>query len=710
MKVSSLNPYRGPFSYKEGDEDIFYGRNSEVDELISCISKNQLTILYGASGTGKTSLIHAKLLPSLKRQYFHPIYLRINFNSKIEEPLSYVKRRIVEELRIWDTSLPGFEDNQSLIDYAAKNVIFKGLIKPVLFFDQFEELFTLGPKSNQLHIQRFMFEIAELIELRLPDTLKTIDYINNISSFKVVFSLRQDWVGFLDDFSSLIPSIGESRYRLKKFSARQAIDAIINPSQGKVSYATAELIVEKIGSLALLKNDILFSETLSENVANKEVDPFVLSLYCFQLFDKSGEFGVETITPGFVSDQHEAKLIRSYYEERIAPYPAIKLLIEERLLNESGKRIIVPLTHFSSGDDTIIKQTKDTALQTGILRIVGLDSESEVEIIHDRLATQIFECKNERITKQIHQQAVAKENQAEHLRAQAKKAKKKVLVISAIAGVFILGLIGLSLYLYIYAINNFQITGLQRNVEKLKSELIQVSKKAEISENSLVANNDSLKGIITSINLKYRNALASNETESMHRALLLNQFNDSVAHLNRTIQSVSNEKADRDSKIRSLTADLASLKERVNILSRPADISSGSTTTLSKFQPKNLSSVDLISLENADGFDLSDIRRKGFRFKVNLKDISTVNLDSGRIEIRVHTNVSESNNSEENDHKSLKSLADNPFITIPSPKGLRQCQAYFTVNYFISRIDKTSYLELKHVPFVIAKSPIQNEQ
>ncbi|HET6994487.1 MAG TPA: ATP-binding protein, partial [Chitinophagaceae bacterium] len=214
MTTGPQNPYRGPFSYKEGDEDIFFGRNREVDELIDLIRKNQLTVLYGASGTGKTSLLHAKLLPQLKREYFHPIYIRINFANN-EDPLHLIRKRIVDELRIWDHQIPEFHPDQSLLHYAAKNVIYKGLIKPVLFFDQFEELFTLGPKTDSEKIHRFMFQLSELIELRLPDDLKTLDYINNITNFKVVFSLRQDWIGFLDDFTQLIPSISEVRYRLK---------------------------------------------------------------------------------------------------------------------------------------------------------------------------------------------------------------------------------------------------------------------------------------------------------------------------------------------------------------------------------------------------------------------------------------------------------------------------------------------------------------
>jgi Cdc6-like AAA superfamily ATPase len=48
-------------SYTKADTDIFFGRNEEVDALYEMIFQTDILLLYGASGTGKTSLIQCGL-------------------------------------------------------------------------------------------------------------------------------------------------------------------------------------------------------------------------------------------------------------------------------------------------------------------------------------------------------------------------------------------------------------------------------------------------------------------------------------------------------------------------------------------------------------------------------------------------------------------------------------------------------------------------
>ena len=97
---SYFNPYLGPFSFKEEDQVKFYGRKKEVEEIIELLRNAQLTMIFGESGTGKSSLINAKLIPELKKQYFHPIYLRVNFESDSPDPLTYTKQTIIKALKI----------------------------------------------------------------------------------------------------------------------------------------------------------------------------------------------------------------------------------------------------------------------------------------------------------------------------------------------------------------------------------------------------------------------------------------------------------------------------------------------------------------------------------------------------------------------------------------------------------------------------------
>src|SRR5438445_9225725 len=58
-------PYVGPRPFEEKDKEVFFGRDHEVDELVSLISAHQAVLLYAQSGVGKTSLVKASLIPTL---------------------------------------------------------------------------------------------------------------------------------------------------------------------------------------------------------------------------------------------------------------------------------------------------------------------------------------------------------------------------------------------------------------------------------------------------------------------------------------------------------------------------------------------------------------------------------------------------------------------------------------------------------------------
>ena len=63
-----LEPYVGFSSFAEDDQEIFFGRQREVSDLLSLVIAHQAVLLYAESGAGKTSLINAGLIPSLRQE------------------------------------------------------------------------------------------------------------------------------------------------------------------------------------------------------------------------------------------------------------------------------------------------------------------------------------------------------------------------------------------------------------------------------------------------------------------------------------------------------------------------------------------------------------------------------------------------------------------------------------------------------------------
>lgn len=477
------NPYKGLFPYSASDEKLFFGRDDEAFQLVELIKNNQLVVLYGESGTGKTSLINAKLFPELKRQYYFPIYIRLNFISNVD-PITQVREIIYTELKGWDKEVPVFPADLTLVEYAAKTSLFNGLVHPILFFDQFEELFTLGPKHVETEALNVLIsQLADLIEVRVPQKKRmsqltttsgaydddplisaTALDTDNILKYTVVFSLRQDYIAQLDDLRLQIPSITTNRYRIKKFTYSQALDAIEKPVEefakvwgSPMPYkiinreTTAEVInqlkklefanvnednTKKHYTIAaklrswLLQVGTFFTGkkapqeikdlrpiTLSKDYLNEvRIDPTILSLYCYQLYeeakpkDKNGNEGSLNkpayfpITFEQIRTSPPDEIIKHYYHNNLRGN--IRFRIEDYLITPDGRRILIPLRDFVAKTGVSESEIETLRERTAIIRIYGDGQEREIELAHDQIAKRALISKKARLANMIVRNAV----------------------------------------------------------------------------------------------------------------------------------------------------------------------------------------------------------------------------------------------------------------------------------------------------------------
>lgn len=82
--VSDQNPYKGQLSYQVEDARLFFGREQEATQLTARILANRVTVLHAASGTGKTSLLNARIIPALEAQGWLPIVSQPRFHPVLE--------------------------------------------------------------------------------------------------------------------------------------------------------------------------------------------------------------------------------------------------------------------------------------------------------------------------------------------------------------------------------------------------------------------------------------------------------------------------------------------------------------------------------------------------------------------------------------------------------------------------------------------------
>ena len=340
--VDARHPWLGLTSFTEETREYFYGREEEVAELARRVQRKLLTVLFGQSGLGKTSILRAGLVPKLRVQHFCPVYVRIDYGRDAPEPAEQIKRAVQESARgfgRWTqagTAVQGeslweyFHHRDDMLeDSAGARLI------PLLIFDQFEELFTLaqGDDFGRARAARFVRELADLAENRPPEALEArfeadesaagvFDFARG--DYRVLIALREDYLAPLEGLKGAMPSITQNRLRLAPMSGRQALDAVMRPGGKLVTEEVAAAIVRFVAGGAEL--------------ANAEVEPSLLSLICRELNDARIAQGRSEISLDLVAGRHET-ILSEFYERALADQPpAVRRVIEDDLLTVSGFR------------------------------------------------------------------------------------------------------------------------------------------------------------------------------------------------------------------------------------------------------------------------------------------------------------------------------------------------------------------------------------
>jgi hypothetical protein len=179
--VDERNPWLGLAAFTEETRQYFFGRDEEIAELVRRVQRKLLTILFGQSGLGKTSILRAGLVPRLRGQGYCPVYVRIDYSRGSPEPAEQIKHAILRDARrsgewtqagvaVQGESLWEFLHHRDdvLRDESGRTLI------PLLIFDQFEEIFTLAQSDDfgRARAARFVAELADLVENRPPKELE----------------------------------------------------------------------------------------------------------------------------------------------------------------------------------------------------------------------------------------------------------------------------------------------------------------------------------------------------------------------------------------------------------------------------------------------------------------------------------------------------------------------------------------------------------
>jgi hypothetical protein len=440
------NPWLGLVSFTEETRAFFFGRDEEVAELARRVQRKLLTVLFGKSGLGKTSILRAGLVPRLREQGYCPVYVRIAYERDTPEPAEQIKeaiRRAASASGEW-TQAGVAASGESLWEFlhhrddVLRDAAGATLI-PLLIFDQFEELFTLAQSDEfgRARAARFIGELADLVENRPPQALERrfdeeegaaerFDFAR--SDYRVLIALREDYLAPLESLKKLMPSLSQNRLRLAPMTGAQALEAVLRPGRGLVGEEVAAAIVRFVAGGA--------------EIANAEVEPSLLSLICRELNDTRLAQGREEISLDLLAGSHE-EILANFYKRSLADQPAaVRQIIEDELLTESGFRENV-------AEETLVKRfeaagaspgTLATLVNRRLLRIEERLDVRRVELTHDVLCGIVKASRDQRHEREAREAAErvleeqrARERAARHALARARAVAIGCILLAGIA-------------------------------------------------------------------------------------------------------------------------------------------------------------------------------------------------------------------------------------------------------------------------------------
>ncbi len=457
--VDEQNPWPGLDFFAEKSSAFFHGREAEADLLLTMVRHRLLTVLYGQSGLGKSSLLQAGLFPRLRADGWLPVYVRLSHTDAdglggkgttalIAQTRQFIREAITDAIeqgqllaaQAGDPS-PMPRDDESLWEYLHRKS--SGLrsparerVAPVLVFDQFEEIFTLGRSEARQAIREiFLRDLADCVENRLPEhVLKEMnrkqpsaaerfaDLEFTRQDYRIVLSLREDYLAELHDLSDLMPSIHENETRLVPLNGWQALDAVAIPGEALVEPVVAREIVEIVAASRRGETEegdgatAAIGEGERTDETKLEVDPALLSMVCRELNDERKRRDAPKITQEITNDllknSGRSVLHRFYLDcfhslpERNTA-PDVQKFVEDELLTPTGYRNMAELVRAQNRLSKAGVSDPSAAIQCLIdqrlLRISERrqDKTKWLELTHDVLCDVVKESRREREVREV---------------------------------------------------------------------------------------------------------------------------------------------------------------------------------------------------------------------------------------------------------------------------------------------------------------------
>jgi hypothetical protein len=210
------SPYQGLRPYTEEDAQFFFGRDAWQEVIIDNLLAHSLTLLYGESGVGKSSVLRAGVVPELRRRHSSDDLspLAVTVFDAWRDPLgglaSSVEAVVEQAFGRHTVQIESAGDARDRLAALADRVTGRLIV----ILDQFEEYFVYH--GHEPGAEEFAAQLA----LAVGEQRRRVHYL---------ISIREDSLAKLDRFKDVIPELFDNLLRIEPLDRATAEDAIVQP-------------------------------------------------------------------------------------------------------------------------------------------------------------------------------------------------------------------------------------------------------------------------------------------------------------------------------------------------------------------------------------------------------------------------------------------------------------------------------------------------
>jgi energy-coupling factor transporter ATP-binding protein EcfA2 len=238
-KAAGVNPYPGLRPFEPWEAYLFFGREKQTSELMRLLRQNRFVAVVGSSGSGKSSLVRAGLIPALQGDGLW----RVAVLRPGDKPMANLSKALYEGAQLGRTaSAPDLELDLVETTLRSSSVGLSALVKQsrlgeaeklLVLVDQFEELFRYRP-ADQADYAESAGAFVKLLLSAAADPLLPV---------YIVITMRADFIGNCASYPGLPKAVSDGQFLVPYPTRQELRRAITEPAVVAESEITPRLVV-----------------------------------------------------------------------------------------------------------------------------------------------------------------------------------------------------------------------------------------------------------------------------------------------------------------------------------------------------------------------------------------------------------------------------------------------------------------------------------